>query len=86
MEGLYHIRPYFLGIFPYIGHIGLFSMVGTSNLHRFLASMAMEITTGIHQIKNHKPNQNYQTLITIPVDPFGNFNGHCIAIKIIQLK
>jgi len=31
MEVLYHIRPYFGGISPYIGlKIGLFSMVGTS--------------------------------------------------------
>ena len=32
MEVLYHIRPYFVGIFPYIGlNIGLKKMVGTSN-------------------------------------------------------
>ena len=29
MEVLYHIRPYFVGIFPYLG---LIYMVGTSNL------------------------------------------------------
>ena len=32
MEVLYHIRPYFVEIFPYIGlKIGLKYMVGTSN-------------------------------------------------------
>ena len=37
MEVLYHIRPYFAGIFPYIGLIYIYIykalyMVGTSNL------------------------------------------------------
>ena len=33
MEVLYHIRPYFVGIFPYIGltYIGLICGIGTSN-------------------------------------------------------
>jgi hypothetical protein len=32
MEVMYHIRPYFAGIFPYIGIIQALYMVGTSNL------------------------------------------------------
>ena len=32
MEVLYHIRPYFVGIFPYIGLPQALYMVGTSNL------------------------------------------------------
>ena len=32
MEVLYDIRPYFVGIFPYIGIIQALYMVGTSNL------------------------------------------------------
>ena len=32
MEVLYHIRPYFGGISPYIGLIQALYMVGTSNL------------------------------------------------------
>ena len=32
MEVLYHIRSYFVGIFPYVGLIYALYMVGTSNL------------------------------------------------------
>ena len=32
IEVLYHIRPYFVGIFPYIGLTQALYMVGTSNL------------------------------------------------------
>ena len=31
MEVLYHVRPYFVGIFPYIGLMQALYMVGTSN-------------------------------------------------------
>ena len=40
MEVLYHIRPYFVGIFPYIGLIYIY-MVGTSN--ESVPEMAIEI-------------------------------------------
>jgi len=40
MEVLYHIRPYFVGIFPYIG---LKKMVGTS--HESVPEMAVDIIT-----------------------------------------
>jgi len=36
MKVLYHIRPYFVGIFPYMG---LKKMVGTSNVYRFLLAI-----------------------------------------------
>ena len=42
MEVLYHIRPYFVGIFPYIGLIYIYIyMVGTSN--ESVPEMAIEI-------------------------------------------
>ena len=45
MEVLYHIRPYFVGIFPYIGLKNRPNIygIGTSVLNRFLASMAIEM-------------------------------------------
>ena len=44
MEVLYHTRPYFVGIFPYIGlkntYIGLKNEIGTSN--QSLPEMAID--------------------------------------------
>ena len=43
MEVLYHIRPYFGGIFPYIGLTYALYMVGTSNLGSWNGHWLVEI-------------------------------------------
>ena len=47
MEVLYHIRPYFVCIFPYIGlkNRPFFYGIGTSNFYRFQFVMAIDTST-----------------------------------------
>jgi len=54
MEVLYHIRPYFVGIFPYIGLIYIY-MVGTSN--QSVPEMAIEIWGNLTTGTNSSPQR-----------------------------